>query len=59
MKRYQEKQEEEEICLKDERNEMLRDKAGVTRIFCPYWYWLYPPFCFPFCTHWRSVISMG
>lgn len=28
MKRYQEKQEEEEICLKDERNEMLRDKAG-------------------------------
>lgn len=28
VKRYQEKQEEEEICLKDERNEMLRDKAG-------------------------------
>lgn len=26
--RYREKLEEEEICLKDERNEMFRDKAG-------------------------------
>ncbi|MBS6953085.1 MAG: hypothetical protein KH230_07605 [Enterocloster asparagiformis] len=26
--RYQEKLEEEQICLKDERNEMFRDKAG-------------------------------